>query len=192
MGEEIWKDIEGYEGHYQISNLGHVRGLDRYVRCGKDGKYKRLVKGKLLRPMKHSEGYLQVTLNKSGQAPQLFLIHRLVAEAFIPNLDNKEFVNHKDGNKQNPCWSNLEWSTRAENEAHAFATGLKKFSTKEHMHKMQEAAAVVNGRQVMCIETGVIYRSKCQAGKLLGVDESSIGYSIEKRRTIRVGTFVYV
>lgn len=190
--EEIWKDIEGYEGRYQVSNLGRVKGLDRYVPFGINSSRMREVPGKLLKLQPHNKGYLTANLSQHSIITS-YLVHRLVAEAFMLNPDNKEMVNHKDGNKRNNNATNLEWATRQENEDHAFRTGLKELhNDPEHMHKMREAASAVNGKQVRCIETGVIYRSKCQAGKLLGVDESSIGYSIDKKRTIRVGTFEYV
>ena len=188
--EEIWKDIEGYEGTYQVSNLGRVRSLDRYVPFGTNSSRLRKIPGKVLKQQPHNEGYWVAQLSKDSKL-SLYLVHRLVATAFIPNPMNKEMVNHKDGNKQNNNADNLEWATRQENEDHAFRTGLKKCLGPDHMHAMREAAAKVNGRPVRCIETGVVYRSKCQAGKLLGVDESSIGYSIQHHKTIRVGTFEY-
>ena len=188
--EEIWKDIEGYEGTYQVSNLGRVRSLDRYVPFGTNSSRLRKISGKVLKQQPHNKGYCVAQLSKDSKL-SLYLVHRLVATAFIPNPMNKEMVNHKDGNKQNNNADNLEWATRQENEDHAFRTGLKKCLGPDHMHAMCEAAAKVNGRPVICIETGVVYRSKCQAGKLLGVDESSIGYSIQHHKTIRVGTFEY-
>lgn len=190
--EEIWKDIEGYEGQYQVSNLGRVRSLDRCVPFGINSSRIRKISGKILELQPHNKGYLTANLSRHSIITS-YLVHRLVAEAFILNTDGKEMVNHKDGNKKNNSVTNLEWATRQENEDHAFRTGLKELRNDlEHMHKMREAAAVVNGKQVRCLETGVTYRSKCQAGKLLGVDESSIGYSIANKRTIRVGTFEYV
>lgn len=188
--EEAWKDIQGYEGKYQVSNLGRIKSLDRYVPFGQNASRLRKLEGKVLKLQPHQQGYSVVSLSKDSKISQ-YLVHRLVAEAFIPNPENKEMVNHKDGNKQNNNVTNLEWATRQENEDHAFRTGLKKFNDAVHMHKMNEAAALVNGKRVRCIETGIIYRSKCEAGRLLGVDESSIGYSISKNRTIRVGTFEY-
>ncbi len=105
---EIWKDIEGYEGLYQISNLGRVKRLDRYVK-GRWGNYY-LLNGKLIKERKTKDGYLRVGL-QTGKKQKMFAIHRLVAKAFIPNPDNLPQVNHKDENKENNCVDNLEWCT---------------------------------------------------------------------------------
>ena len=101
---EEWRDIKGYEGLYQVSNLGNVRSLHWY---GGD-----TIKNRAL--VNHTTGYLMVSLsNKKKCKP--FLVHRLVAEAFIPNPNNYGFVNHKDENKQNNCVDNLEWCTKSYN-----------------------------------------------------------------------------
>ena len=107
--EEIWKDIEGYEGLYQVSNLGRIKSLDRYM----NNKYgtKTLKKGKILiNSIIKRTGYLRVSLAKNGT----FIskqVHRLVANAFLPNPNNYPIINHKDENKQNNNVNNLEWCT---------------------------------------------------------------------------------
>ena len=121
---EIWKDIEGYEGLYQVSNLGRVRSLNR-ITNGKFGNRSLcLRKGRILKPRKISL-YTGVYLSKNGHVKN-YTIHRLVAQAFIPNPQNKLEVNHIDGNKLNNKVDNLEWATRSENEQHAYRTGLNK------------------------------------------------------------------
>lgn len=119
--EEIWKDIEGYEGLYQISNLGRVRSLDRYMKNGTSNQYIR--KGKILIQQKGTGNYIQVCLSKNCKG-KCYKLHRLVAEAFIPNIENKPDINHIDGNKSNNCANNLEWCTKSENMKHAARTGL--------------------------------------------------------------------
>lgn len=109
---EIWKDIKGYEGYYQVSNMGRVRSLDRIV-----GKKRRLYKGRVIMERTHDNGYKFVRLNKDNRFYQP-LIHRLVAKAFIPNPENKPTVNHIDENKKNNCVDNLEWATYKENCIH--------------------------------------------------------------------------
>ena len=110
--EEIWRDIKGYEGLYQVSNLGRVRSLDRFIsQKNNSGPYKRLIKGKLLKNGKNSQKYLLVVLSKPNNKPKVIHIHRLVAEAFIPNPENLPCVNHKDEDKQNNMVENLEWCT---------------------------------------------------------------------------------
>ncbi len=116
--EEIWKDIEGYEGKYQVSNLGGVRSLDRKI-----GNYFR--KGKVLKPRACRNGYLLVNLYNKYSIREAKLVHRLVANAFILNQKNKLEVNHIDGNKHNNTIENLEWCTSSENKKHAIRTGLK-------------------------------------------------------------------
>ena len=99
--DEIWHDIDGYDGLYQISNKGHVKSL----KWGKE---------RILRAHDNGDGYLKVHLFKNT-AFQSIYIHRLVAIAFIQNPDNKPQVNHKDENKKNNCVENLEWITCIDN-----------------------------------------------------------------------------
>ena len=104
---EVWKDIVGYEGKYQISNLGNVRNF----------------KFKLIKYTVSNYGYIRIGLRNHGK--RMYSIHRLVAIAFIPNPDNKPYINHIDGNKSNNNVTNLEWVTQSENEKHAHRLGLK-------------------------------------------------------------------
>ena len=99
--EEIWKDIKGFEGLYQVSNLGRVKSFRKWKRAQCPDEY-------FLKPYLSNNGYYQITLYDASRKKK-FLIHRLVAEAFIPNPDNKEQVNHKDENTLNNCVENLEW-----------------------------------------------------------------------------------
>lgn len=120
--EEIWKDIEEYEGIYQVSNHGRIKSM-----IGWNG-HKYIKREKMLNPYKQegSKNYYRaiVKLKKDGKGKE-FKVHRLVAEAFIPNPENKAEVNHLDGNPLNNIVSNLEWSTHQENITHSIDTGLK-------------------------------------------------------------------
>ena len=109
---EIWKPISGYEGFYEVSNLGRIRSLERIVECS-DGR-KRKIKDRTLKGSSYSGGYSGVTLHKDG-CTKFVNIHRIVAEAFVPNPLEKEEVNHKDENPSNNHASNLEWVTHKEN-----------------------------------------------------------------------------
>ena len=122
--KEIWKDIKGYEGYYQISNFGRVKSLDRYVATTGNPSGKRLIKGKLKKPTerigKNGNGYYHINLDKNNNS-KLFTIHKLVAETFIPNPDNLPCINHKDENKHNNHVDNLEWCTIAYNNIYGTA-----------------------------------------------------------------------
>ena len=109
--QEIWKDIKGYEGFYQISNLGRVKSLH----------YKNVYsnKEKVLRERDNQDGYVSVVLKGKKH-----YIHRLVAGAFVENPNQFKEVNHIDGNKRNNNAINLEWCTRSQNIIHAIEIGL--------------------------------------------------------------------
>lgn len=121
---EIWKDVVGWEGLYIVSNLGNIRSLDRRVKGPQPNG--RLISGRLRKAL-ISNGYASINLidKETGRSTRNS-VHRFVAEAFIPNPENKPCVNHIDGNKQNNHVSNLEWCTYKENMEHAFRTGLSK------------------------------------------------------------------
>ena len=117
---EVWMDIEGYEGYYQVSNMGKVKSLKRNVKHyigGTKTINERLLKNTVV------NGYHQVDLSKQGIRKR-FLVHRLVANAFIENPKKKLQVNHIDGDKTNNNTSNLEWVTASENVTHGHLTGL--------------------------------------------------------------------
>jgi len=114
--KEIWRDIEGFEGSYKISNYGQVKSLSRYI-LFKTG-YIKDHKGGMLKFNVNKDGYCRICLRGIKGDTHLF-IHRLVANAFILNPENKPFVNHKDFNPSNNEVSNLEWVTHQENILHA-------------------------------------------------------------------------
>lgn len=105
---EIWKDVDGYEGLYKVSNLGNVMSCERYVKTCGGGK--RLVSESVLKPFMCPGGYLEINLWKNNKM-KTTMIHRLVAKAFLENPNNFPEVNHKDENKKNNCVDNLEWCT---------------------------------------------------------------------------------
>ena len=113
---EVWRPIAGYEGLYEVSSLGRVRSLDRVItrlsRWGTESTLK--VKGVILQPNNHTNGYQTVLLSNKGCCVG-FLVHRLVAKAFVPNPDNLPEVNHKDECKKNNRADNLEWCDRVYN-----------------------------------------------------------------------------
>lgn len=118
---EIWKDVIGYEGLYQISNLGNIKSLDRVLK-NRWGNYIR--KGAVM-ALNMCNRYAAINLFVNWKFKHC-KIHRLVAIAFIPNHENKPEVNHINGNRYDNRAENLEWVTTSENELHAYRTGLKK------------------------------------------------------------------
>ena len=140
--DEIWKDIEGYEDDYQVSNLGRVKSLPKKCWNGKGYWFR---DGRILIPIKSKKGYLNVWCRK-----RIFKVHRLVANAFIPNPQNLPQVNHIDGDKTNNCVTNLEWVTDGENLLHAYRVlGRKQKAGKNHH----------NSRAVLQLKDGKIINS---------------------------------
>ena len=126
---EIWKPIKNFGEYYQVSNLGNIRSVERTM-FSKNG-VKRRFKSKQLKTALNEHGYIVVVIRVNNVHHNLKL-HRLVAECFIPNPENKLTVNHIDGNKQNNNVLNLEWSTHSENISHAYK---HKLNTKENQYK---------------------------------------------------------
>ena len=124
---ELWKDIEGFEGLYQVSTLGRVRSLDKYIDAKNRNVDKVLKRGKILKPFYNQDGYLRVSLYKNGKRTDFF-VHRLVAETFIPNPLNLPVINHKDEVKDNNYPYNLEWCTVKYNNN--YGNRIKKVSEK--------------------------------------------------------------
>ena len=148
--EEVWKDVIGYEGLYQVSNLGRVKSFPRHgtpSNCAR-----------ILKQHKDGKGYKRLWLCKEG-IQKNYKVHRLVAEAFLPNVDNLPQVNHKDENKANNSVSNLEWCN---NQYNAPYNG-----------RMEKIADKISKR-VRCLETGIVYSSISQASRLTGISYSNI------------------
>jgi hypothetical protein len=124
MMEEIWKDIEGYEGLYQVSNFGRVRSLDRTIKIGHKLFGNMKLKGRLFKQQLDEHGYYRVGF-KVNNKQKNFQTARLVAAAFIPNPLNKPQVNHIDGKPKNNHVDNLEWCTQSENNIHAYKHKLR-------------------------------------------------------------------
>ena len=131
--EEIWKDVVGFEGLYQVSNMGNVKSLNwRNTGCAKN---------LWLKP--HNKGYLQVELAKSGNK-KCYVVHRLVASAFIPNPLNYPQVNHKDENKHNNCVENLEWCNASYNAVYSLGR-----------HKNRKHSSRIDFKVLQCSLDGV-------------------------------------
>ena len=121
LPNEIWCNIENYNGKYQVSNFARIKSFHKGNVA-------------ILKP-ELTKGYLRISLYKNGKT-KLYFVHVLVAKAFVPNLENKPFVNHIDGNKLNNHASNLEWVTASENQQHALRLGLQKRGCECHNAKL--------------------------------------------------------
>lgn len=120
--EEIWKDIEGYEGYYQVSNMGRVKSLSRPIYTIETHKMYRISKEKIKCFKIDKDGYRTVTLSIDGN-DKTFKVHRLVAQAFIPNPNNLPEVNHIDLDRSNNFVNNLEWCIHSDNIKHSQDAG---------------------------------------------------------------------
>jgi hypothetical protein len=159
----MWKMIKGYEGVYEVSDHGEIRRVGGFI----------------LKMQDDTHGYLYVSLSKNSIVKNI-KVHRLVAAAFLDNPTNLNVINHLDGNKMNNSPENLEWTTTAGNNQHAWDTGLN------HNTEKQRLSAVISGREaikiaqekhkkkILCLDNGIVYDSLVEAAHILGVDHSKI------------------
>jgi len=186
--QEIWKDIIGYEGYYEVSNLGNVRSLDRLV--NKPNKTSYIRKGKLCNQSKSNLGYMTVGFTVNNVKTNKY-VHRLVAEAFILNINNKPQVNHIDCDKENNDVNNLEWCTNSENHIHATKNGLNKL----HLHRVaysgeENGRSLLNKEQVLEIKQKYIpykYSAK-KLSKEYNVSESCITHILNNTSWKEIST----
>ena len=167
----IWKDVDGFDKNYQISNYGDVRIKKS------DGSFKQL------KPTKFGKGYLHINLVKDGKQKS-FQIHRLVAEAFVPNHKNLPIINHKDENPLNNCANNLEWCTYSYNIN--YGTRLERYrktckqnrSTERFLKTMKIRGRSRAEKEVLCLdkEMNIIknYKSVAEGARFLGVSPNTI------------------
>ena len=165
---ENWKDIKGYEGLYQVSDLGRVKSLERDAYFP-NGTFHHHVEEKILVPNSNGNGYLHVQLCKNGEKKQKY-VHRLVAMAFIPNPENKPQVNHKDEVKTNNAVDNLEWCTSAYNVNYGTKIERQKQTYKDNYKNGKNKVV----KKVFCVELNKTFDSITRAKEELGIDASKI------------------
>jgi hypothetical protein len=170
---EIWKDIVGYEGLYQVSNFGQVKSLN-YNHTGEE---------KILKPGKNNKGYLFVNLCKNGKVKH-FLIHRLVATMFIENFLNKPYINHIDCNPKNNNVDNLEWVTQQENIQ--YASKLGRLQIAELGKKNNKPLIAIN----LTTKKETYFNSQTEAAKQLNLCPQSINYVL-KNKTKKTGNYTF-
>ena len=170
---EIWKDIEGYEGYYQISNLGRVKSLEQIKNNSLGTKFYR--KEQIFKQQISKKGYCVATLNKEGKRKTLF-VHRLVALAFLENLDNKPQVNHKNCIKTNNEVENLEWVTGSENCKHSYENNL---------NTNLKNKAIKTSKKISCFKDGekIIFNSINECARSIKSTQANI------QRILKLGNF---
>lgn len=160
-----WKDIPGFEGYYQASTSGQIRSLRRAItQKGPKKSYTRIMQGKTLQPRKQNSNYYVVWLSVgSKKFPEL--VHRLVAKTFIPNIDNKPCINHKNGIKTDNRIDNLEWCDYSDNIKHSHKIiGRKK-----------------NSKPILCIELNQKFQSIQEASTALSLSRCAISHALNGR-----------
>lgn len=168
MGTEIWKDITGLEGEYQVGNSGKVKSLDRYCRSKADSKSFR--KGIIRKQFISNAGYYRVSLKGKYQT-----VHRLVAIAFVDNPENKPEVNHKNGIKTDNRAINLGWCTKSENMYHAYRNGATILRGSKNSQSKIKESDIPEIRKAKCSKEYRVLADK------LGVTENTI-YRIATKR----------
>lgn len=166
--KEVWKDVVGYEGYYQVSNLGRVRSLDRELPHSRNSTY--IKRGRVLKPIYGGDNYQMVCLRVNNK-PKNQYIHRLVATTFIGKPQGNMEVNHKDGDKKNNKVSNLEWVTSSENTRHAYKNGLL---NSKHARKKVIGTNIKTGEKL-------IFNSITEAADYAGVSLSSVSGCLRGR-----------
>lgn len=169
--KEIWKPVRNYEGLYEVSNMGRVKSVERMKWCGK-GYYK--APERILKLKKRKDGYLQIKLHKDG-AEKVYLVHRLVSEAFIPNPNNLPEVNHKDEDKTNNHIDNLEFCSRLYNNTY---NGRAKKAGKKLAEKLSKPVYSISK------ESGLItyWKSATVASRQIGISQSNICACLKGKR----------
>lgn len=181
---EIWRDVKGYEGVYQVSNLGRVKRIGKYRNQVREWESNRLLK-----PAKKNNGYMYCQLSKDNKtSPKM--VHRLVAEAFIENPENKPTVNHIDGNRANNVVENLEWATYTENNVHMLYD-LHGYVIGQHRNKRGSKAVLQYDLQGNFIKEYPSYREAQRQTGINAIDVVCRGDNQKGRKQKTAGGFVW-
>jgi ribosomal protein S10 len=178
--QEVWRSVKGFEGVYEVSNLGNVRRLDTLVPFSGTLALRR---GRQLKLTRNSKGYLTIILCFGGKR-KTFSVHRLVADAFILNVPGLTQINHIDGNTFNNREDNLERCTPGYNQLHAYQTGLKGRGSKSGMAKLNEAQVREIKKELEACTEKFKNRTYKRISERYSVTKSTIKW-IDKGRTWR-------
>ena len=198
MKEEMWKPVPGYEGIYEASTYARIRSIERSVYSRRWGCFQKR-KSVILKPAISSRGYYTIVFGTNGTR-KTYAVHRIIAETFLPNPNNLPVVNHKDENKANNAVSNLEWCTQKYNIN--YGSGLKRRALAQSISKKGKHYSrrtefkpgnVVPAKlhPILCVETGVLYKSMEDACKDCGVSRSSVLKSYKTGKSIKGLTFKF-
>lgn len=177
MNEEIWKDVVGYEGLYEVSSHGQVRTHKEKKTWSSVHNTWRHWKQRILKEKNKAGRDVRVSLWKNGK-DKSFLVHRLVAFAFIPAIEGKDSINHIDGNPRNNLVENLEWCDHTENNNHAFDSGLIKIGKTTYVINTNEKS--INA-----------FRSQAKASVFMGKNEKFVSGRATAGSSNRVGDYEF-
>lgn len=180
---EEWKDIVGFEGRYQVSTFGRVKSLSRTYSDKRGGS--RFV-GECIKSLQDKSGYKRLKLKKDGKQ-KTYAVHRLVAEAFIPNPENKPYVNHIDFNRSNNNVKNLEWCTPKENAHHTTIHGRNQMTGA--FGSLHPNSVSVDVFEVYVKKIGT-YGSIIEASEAIGISMSTIDIQLKSRQT-KINGYVF-
>lgn len=193
------KPVVGYEGYYEVDMYGNVYSVARTVQVNDNGRiYDKPVKEKKMTASKHSCGYRTVALTRNGKTEQQY-IHRIVAEAYIPNPQNLPWINHKDEDKANNFVGNLEWCTPLYNNTYnekniKHSEKLKGRSfTDEHKERIRQSNLGKHGQQrkVICVDDGMVFGSYNEAARHYGMSYQTVKSCCERKSQGKMRTFRY-
>lgn len=177
-----WRDVVGFEGEYEVSSDGQIRSKDRVRKYYRNGKELTMsIRGRMRTPSNSWDGYKEIHLQRSDTGKSYYArVHRIVAEAFIPNPTNLPQINHIDGNKQNNCVDNLEWVTAKENTAHAI----------QKLHGVWMKNNKSSCLRVKCLDEDIWFDSMIEASKWAGGNPTNLIIAMKQSKPYKGHVFL--
>lgn len=178
---EEWRDVKGYEGYYQISNKGSIKSLKRTFYSGSNLRIKKIYEEKILKQQSYKQGYKYVVLCKDGISKKL-KVHRIIAQAFIPNPENKPCIDHINAKRDDNRIENLRWATwkeNSENSISRYRISMSRIGDKNPKRKTMKKVAKIDPISNIQIE---VFNGIKMAADIIGVNRSSIYRAIDLNR----------